>query len=87
MFVFHSQNLTSQYDVCREWGGQGLLKDVYSNVLVMSLAYVITAGAFCEWCWVARNAAWVSSPPCCRLARRATLLFERLMPVELHVLQ
>lgn len=44
----------------REWGGQGLLKDVYSNVLVMTLAYVITAGAFCEWCWVAKNAAWVS---------------------------
>ncbi|KAL3151781.1 hypothetical protein ABBQ38_012755 [Trebouxia sp. C0009 RCD-2024] len=38
-----------------EWGGQGLLQDIYSNVLVMSLAYVIIAGAFCEWCWVARS--------------------------------
>ncbi|KAL0026270.1 hypothetical protein WJX77_007445 [Trebouxia sp. C0004] len=40
-----------------EWGGQGLLKDIYSNVLVMSLAYVISAGAFCEWCWIARQAS------------------------------
>lgn len=45
---------------CREWGGQGLLRDIYSNVLVMSLAYVIIAGAFCEWAWVARSNVAVS---------------------------
>ena len=37
-----------------------MLKDIYSNVLVMSLAYVISAGAFCEWCWIARQASLVS---------------------------
>ena len=46
-------------DVRSEWGGEGLLKDIYSNVLVMSLAYVISAGAFCEWCWIARQASLV----------------------------
>lgn len=37
-----------------------MLKDIYSNVLVMSLAYVIIAGAFCEWAWVARSNVAVS---------------------------
>ena len=46
-------------NVRSEWGGEGLLKDIYSNVLVMSLAYVISAGAFCEWCWIARQASLV----------------------------